>query len=145
MFVVVVIAVTMMLWAFTAEQMVYRASEKQESRLSKQFLGDHSNSWAIERISFMTEDNYIDFFMISKNTFENILIPLYDKHWCSQRHKRGSETKTSKRRRLSPKSLARRLWTAEELLAISLQAHVGLVNRESLQVMTGASETTLFQ
>ena len=93
---VLVIAVVMMLWTFTAEQMIYRASWKQKSCLSKQFLGDHSNLWAIDRMPFMTDDNYIALFMISKNTFINDLLPLYKNHWSAQRYERGSERKIKK-------------------------------------------------
>ena len=69
---------------------------------------------------FMTDNDYIVLIMISKNIFVNVLRPPYEKHWSSQRHERGSERKTPKRRRLISKSLARHLWTAEESLAISL-------------------------
>ena len=129
---VVVIAAALMSRTFTAEHIVYRASRKRKSRLSKQFLGDHSNSWAIDRMPFMTNDDYIAFFMVSKNTFVNVLLPPYEKHWSAQRHERGSERKTSKRRRLTPKVLAKRLWTAEESLAISIRVCVGLSDWASI-------------
>ena len=76
----------------------------------------------------MTEDDYIAFFMILNSTFFNILLPPNKKHWSSVRHEHDSERKTFKRRRLNPKALARHLWTAEESLAISLRACVGLTD-----------------
>lgn len=60
-------------------------------------------------------------------------------------HRRINGIQSEQEAKVSPKALARRLWTAEELLAISLRACVGQADWASLQVMTATSKTTIFR